>query len=47
LGGARPKASVRDRDGALAIAKFPKASDDYPVVRWVCSPNLSPVRLAV
>jgi serine/threonine-protein kinase HipA len=34
LGGARPKASVRDRDGALAIAKFPKASDDYPVVRW-------------
>jgi serine/threonine-protein kinase HipA len=34
LGGARPKASVRDRDGALTIAKFPKASDDYPVVRW-------------
>ena len=23
LGGARPKASVRDRDGHLAIAKFP------------------------
>lgn len=34
LGGARPKASVRDLDGALALAKFPKASDDYPVVRW-------------
>src|SRR5712664_2081204 len=34
LGGARPKASVRDRDGALAIAKFPKASDAYPVERW-------------
>jgi serine/threonine-protein kinase HipA len=34
LGGAGPKASVRDRDGAVAIAKFPKASDDYPVVRW-------------
>ena len=24
LGGARPKASIRDRDGHLAIAKFPK-----------------------
>lgn len=34
LGGARPKASVRDRDGALAIAKFPEHSDDVDVIRW-------------
>jgi serine/threonine-protein kinase HipA len=34
LGGARPKASVRDRDGSLAIAKFPSNADDYDVVRW-------------
>lgn len=34
LGGARPKASVRDRDGTLLIAKFPARADEYPVVRW-------------
>jgi serine/threonine-protein kinase HipA len=35
LGGARPKASVRDVDGALLIAKFPKRDDDeYRVVVW-------------
>ncbi len=34
LGGARPKASVRDRDGHLAIAKFPHREDDYDLVRW-------------
>jgi len=34
LGGARPKASVRDTDGALSIAKFPAKSDAYDVVRW-------------
>jgi len=34
LGGARPKASVREKDGALAIAKFPKADDGYPTVVW-------------
>jgi serine/threonine-protein kinase HipA len=34
LGGARPKASVRDRDGALTIAKFPDKSDDVDVIRW-------------
>ncbi len=34
LGGARPKASVRDHDGSLAIAKFPRKDDDYNVVRW-------------
>lgn len=34
LGGARPKASVRDIDGHLAIAKFPHKDDDYNVVIW-------------
>ncbi|MGH7531659.1 MAG: type II toxin-antitoxin system HipA family toxin [Gemmatimonadales bacterium] len=34
LGGARPKASVRDDDGALAIAKFSRRSDEWPVVEW-------------
>lgn len=34
LGGARPKASVRDRDGHLAIAKFPKPGDEVDAVRW-------------
>ena len=34
LGGARPKASVRDRDGQLAIAKFPRRDDEYNTVVW-------------
>ena len=34
LGGARPKASVRDRDGHLAIAKFPTESDTRNVILW-------------
>ncbi len=34
LGGARPKASVRDRDGYLAIAKFPHKDDEIDAVRW-------------
>ena len=35
LGGARPKASViDDRDGQLAIAKFPKTDDTIPVIQW-------------
>lgn len=34
LGGARPKASVRDKDGNLAIAKFPKKDDEFNVVAW-------------
>lgn len=34
LGGARPKASVRDRDGHLAIAKFPRRDDEYDAVVW-------------
>ncbi|WP_419933803.1 type II toxin-antitoxin system HipA family toxin [Candidatus Palauibacter sp.] len=34
LGGARPKAAVRDGDGGLAIAKFPHAADEYDVVLW-------------
>jgi serine/threonine-protein kinase HipA len=34
LGGARPKASVRDNDGHLALAKFPHREDDINVVLW-------------
>jgi len=34
LGGARPKASVRNRDGHLAIAKFPHRDDEVNTVRW-------------
>ncbi len=34
LGGARPKASVRDNDGQLAIAKFPHRDDDADIVLW-------------
>jgi len=34
LGGARPKAAVRDADGSLAIAKFPHPGDDYNIERW-------------
>ena len=34
LGGARPKANVRDTDGSLWIAKIPSVSDDYDVALW-------------
>ena len=34
LGGARPKASVRDTDGGLRIAKFPHPQDEVDVVLW-------------
>ena len=34
LGGARPKASVRDRDGHLALAKFPHRQDEIDVILW-------------
>ena len=34
LGGARPKASVRDKDSHLAIAKFAKKDDEFNVVVW-------------
>jgi serine/threonine-protein kinase HipA len=34
LGGARPKATVRDKDGRLLVAKFPKRDDDWPVTQW-------------
>lgn len=34
LGGARPKASVRDQDGQLSIAKFPRKDDEHNVVVW-------------
>jgi serine/threonine-protein kinase HipA len=35
LGGARPKAHVLDRDGRIAIAKFPRPSgDEWDVTAW-------------
>ena len=34
LGGARPKASVREKDGRLAIAKFPRKDDEVNTVLW-------------
>ncbi len=34
LGGARPKASVREIDGELAIAKFPRKDDEINAVIW-------------
>lgn len=34
LGGARPKAAVRDQDGSLAFAKFPKSDDEWDVPVW-------------
>lgn len=34
LGGARPKATVREPDGSLAIAKFPHRNDEFDVELW-------------
>ena len=34
LGGARPKANVRDTDGSLWIVKIPSINDDYDVALW-------------
>ena len=34
LGGARPKASVLDADGSLALAKFPSPTDEWLTERW-------------
>ena len=36
LGGARPKATVRDTDGTLHIAKFPSVKDEYDVGAMEC-----------
>lgn len=34
LGGARPKANVKDESGYLWIAKFPSRNDDYDMALW-------------
>lgn len=34
LGGARPKSSVLDKNGNLAIAKFPRKDDGFEVEKW-------------
>ena len=46
LGGARPKASVRDTDGLLSIAKFPHPQDELNVVLWRALRSRSPRRAA-
>lgn len=54
LGGARPKATVRDPEGSLWIAKFPSHKDDYDVGSWektacdlagLCGLNVSEAKL--
>jgi serine/threonine-protein kinase HipA len=39
LGGARPKASVKNTDGSLWIAKFPSKEDRYDVGAWEMTVN--------
>ena len=39
LGGARPKATVKDPDGELWIAKFPSRKDDYNIGAWEKTAN--------
>lgn len=34
LGGARPKASVKEKTGHLAIAKFPRKDDEIDIIAW-------------
>ncbi len=34
LGGARPKSSMMDKNGNLAIAKFPRKDDEFAVEKW-------------
>lgn len=34
LGGARPKATIKDVDGSIWIAKFPSKNDEYDVGAW-------------
>jgi len=34
LGGARPKATVKDVDGGLWVAKFPSRNDEYDIGAW-------------
>ena len=34
LGGARAKASIFDHENKLAMAKFPQANDEWPVIKW-------------
>lgn len=34
LGGSRPKATLRDSDGSLLVAKFASASDGHDMQRW-------------
>jgi serine/threonine-protein kinase HipA len=47
LGGARPKASVKDPGGSLWIAKFPSRNDDHDVGAWEAVVNELAVKAGV
>lgn len=47
LGGARPKATVMDRDGSLWLAKFSRADDDWPVIAWEATALLLAARSGI
>ena len=47
LGGARPKAGVRDEKGNLYVAKFPSRSDDYDVSLWEHLSHLLAMRAGI
>lgn len=47
LGGARPKASVRDEAGALCMAKFPSRKDSRDVGAWELVANRLAVRAGI
>jgi serine/threonine-protein kinase HipA len=47
LGGARPKASVRDKDGSLTIAKFPNQGDEINTVLWEAAALTLAVKAAI
>ncbi len=47
LGGARPKASVRDESGALCIAKFPSRKDTRDIGAWELVANRLAARAGI
>ncbi len=47
LGGARPKASVRDETGALSMAKFPSRKDTRDIGAWELVANHLAVRAGI
>lgn len=47
LGGARPKASVRDETGALCMAKFPSRKDTHDIGAWELVANRLAARAGI